>query len=83
MSPVLPENSSQHLNDRFAFESIVFVIIIVTFVYCFFKRKKIYLRLKESKDYNGFPNIKLYLNLLFVLIIAIAIVYNYVMKLLL
>ena len=69
MNSVLPENSSQHLNDRFAFESIVFVIIIVTFVYCFFKRKKIYLRLKESKDYKGFQNFKLYLNFLFLFIV--------------
>ena len=83
MNSVLPENSSQHLNDRFAFESIVFLIIIVTFVYCFFKRKKIYLRLKESKDYNGFPNIRLYSSLLLVFIIALTLVFNYIMKLLL
>lgn len=82
MSPVLPENSSQHLNDRFAFESIVFVIIVVTFIFCFFNRKKIYLCLKESKDYNGFPNIRLYSSLLLIFIIATTLVFNYIMKLL-
>lgn len=83
MNSVLPENSSQHLNDRFAFESIVFVFIIITFVYCFYRRKKIYQHLKESKDYNGFPNIRLYSSLLFVFVIAITLVFNYIMKLLL